>query len=79
MINGIFIFFSSFATMMISSGDEMGWVQNMMGHFSIEMILRRYYKWKPRKTRNDGQAFRRFVDSKAKTDKTDDVDLLVSE
>ncbi len=69
----------TFATMMISSGEEVGWVQNMMGHASLEMINRRYYKWKPRKTRNDGQAFRSFVDGRVKTDKAEAVDRLAQE
>ncbi len=51
----------SFATMMISSGEVIGWVQNMLGHASLQMINQRYYKWKPRKTRNDGQAFRKSI------------------
>ena len=69
----------TFATMMISSGEDVGWVQNMMGHASLEMINRRYYKWKPRKTRNDGQAYRQFADSKAGIDKADVVDLSLPE
>ena len=69
----------TFATMMLSAGEEIGWVQNMLGHASLEMINRRYYKWKPRITRNDGQAFRSFIDCKVKTDKAEAVDLLAQE
>jgi integrase len=47
----------SFATMMISAGEEVGWVQNMLGHASLQMIFTRYYAWIPRSTRNDGAAF----------------------
>jgi hypothetical protein len=47
----------TFATMMLSAGEEIGWVQNMLGHSSLQMIFTRYYAWIPRKTRNDGAAF----------------------
>ena len=51
----------------------------MLGHSSLQMIYQRYFKWISRKTRNDGQAFRSFVEGKANTDKTDVVDLLAQE
>lgn len=51
----------TFATMMLSAGEDIGWVQNMLGHSSLQMIYQRYYKWIPRKTRNDGQAFRQSL------------------
>lgn len=47
----------TFATMMISSGEDIGWVQNMLGHSSLQMIFTRYYAWIPRSTRRDGSAF----------------------
>ena len=47
----------TFATMMISSGEDLGWVQNMMGHSSLQMIFRHYYAWVPKKGRNDGSQF----------------------
>jgi integrase len=47
----------TFATMMLSAGEDIGWVQNMMGHSSLQMIWTRYYAWIPKKTRNDGAAF----------------------
>jgi integrase len=47
----------TFATMMISAGEDLGWVQNMLGHSSLQMIFTRYYSWIPKKTRNDGTAF----------------------
>jgi len=43
--------------MMLSAGEEIGWVQNMLGHSSLQMIFTRYFAWIPRKTRNDGAAF----------------------
>ena len=39
----------TFATMMLSSGEDIGWVQNMMGHSSLQMIFTRYYAWIPEK------------------------------
>jgi integrase len=47
----------TFATMMLSAGEDIGWVQNMLGHSSLQMIFTRYYAWIPSKTRNDGSAF----------------------
>lgn len=51
----------TFATMMISAGEELGWVQHMLGHSSLQMIFQKYYIWIPRQTRSDGTAFERFV------------------
>ncbi len=51
----------TFATMMLSAGEDVGWVQNMLGHSSLQMIFQRYYAWIPRQTRSDGQAFMRYV------------------
>jgi integrase len=55
----------SFATMMISAGEDIGWVQSMMGHSSLQMIFTRYYAWMPRKTRNDGNAFQASLGDRA--------------
>jgi integrase len=49
----------TFATIMLSEGENIGWVQNMLGHGSLQMIFTKYYAWIPRKTRNDGSAFMR--------------------
>ncbi len=51
-----------FATMMLSAGEDVGWVQNMLGHSSLQMIFQRYYAWIPRHTRSDGLAFMKFVE-----------------
>ena len=53
----------TFATMMLSANEEVGWVQNMLGHSSLQMIFQRYYAWIPQKTRSNGQAFQRYVES----------------
>ena len=47
----------TFATIMLSEGENIGWVQNMLGHSSLQMIFTKYYAWIPKKTRNDGAAF----------------------
>jgi integrase len=46
----------TFATLALSKGEDIGWVQNMLGHSSLQMIFTRYYAWIPQKTRNDAAA-----------------------
>jgi integrase len=55
----------TFATMMLSEGEDPGWVQNMMGHSSLQMIFTRYYAWIPKKTRRDGSAFMEAISGEA--------------
>jgi site-specific recombinase XerD len=45
--------------MMIDAGEDIGWVQKMLGHSSLQMIYTKYYSWIKRETRNDGAAFMR--------------------
>jgi len=47
----------TFATLMLSSGENVGWVQRMMGHASLQMIHQRYYRYIPDLTLADGSAF----------------------
>jgi len=47
--------------MMLSAGEDIGWIQNMLGHSSLQMIYTRYYAWIPRKTRKDGSAFLKSI------------------
>ena len=54
----------TFATMMLSAGEDIGWVQNMLGHSSLQMIFTRYYAWIPKKTRRDGSAFMEAIGEK---------------
>ena len=51
----------TFATMMIDAGEDLGWVQRMLGHSSLQMIYTRYYSWVKKDTRSDGSAFLRKV------------------
>jgi integrase len=47
----------TFATLMLDSGEVPGWVQKMMGHSSLKMILERYYSHIKNYERDDGTAF----------------------
>jgi integrase len=55
----------TFATLMLSAGEDIGWVQSMMGHSSLQMIFTRYYAWIPKSTRNDGVAFMASIGTSA--------------
>ena len=52
----------TFATLMLSSGENPNWVAQMMGHTSTEMLFKRYAKFIPNLTRSDGSAFLSFWD-----------------
>jgi len=47
----------TFATLMISAGENLGWVQRMMGHSSLKMIVDKYYGYIPNVTHQDGSQF----------------------
>ena len=47
----------TFATLMLDAGELPGWVQSMMGHESLKMILERYYSYIKNYERDDGKAF----------------------
>ena len=47
----------TFATLMLDGGELPGWVQKMMGHESLKMILERYYSYIKNYERDDGLAF----------------------
>jgi integrase len=47
----------TFATMMISAGGNLGWVQKMMGHASLKMITDKYFSCIPNMTHQDGSQF----------------------
>jgi integrase len=55
----------TFATMMISAGEDIGWVKNMLGHSSLQMIFQHYFTWMPKETRSDGQAFMRHIENES--------------
>lgn len=47
----------TFATLMLDAGELPGWVQSMMGHESLKMILEKYYSYIRNYQRDDGGAF----------------------
>jgi len=47
----------TFATLMLDAGELPGWVQSMMGHESLKMILEKYYSHIQNYQRDDGGAF----------------------
>jgi hypothetical protein len=53
----------TFATISLSEGENIGWVQHMLGHSSLQMIFTKYYAWIPKETRNDGSAVMRAYES----------------
>jgi integrase len=46
----------TFATLALSSGEKVGWVADMLGHTTTEMVIRHYHKFIPNLTRQDGSA-----------------------
>jgi integrase len=54
----------TFATLALSSGEDIGWVARMLGHTSTEMVIRRYYRFVPNLTRRDGSALSRLSTEK---------------
>jgi integrase len=51
----------TFATLMLDGGELPGWVQNMMGHETLQMIHDRYYSHIKNYQREDGSAFMQNV------------------
>jgi integrase len=43
--------------MMVSSGENLGWVQKMMGHSSLKMITDKYFSYIPNMAHQDGSKF----------------------
>ena len=44
----------TFATLMLGAGESPAWVAQQLGHTSAEMVFRRYAKFVPNLTRQDG-------------------------
>src|SRR5262249_60331076 len=44
------------ATLSLSSGEKVGWVADMLGHTTTEMVIRHSHKFIPTLTRQDGSA-----------------------
>lgn len=56
----------TFATMMVSSGENLGWIQKMMGHSSLKMITDKYFSYIPNMTHHDGSKFMAEYEKKVK-------------
>lgn len=54
----------TFATLHIAAGENITWVSKMLGHSSVEITLRKYNRFIPNLTREDGSAFERAVKSR---------------
>jgi len=63
----------TFATISLSEGENIGWVQHMLGHSSLQMIFTKYYAWIPKKTRNDGSAMMKAYEKTHIEQDTDQV------
>lgn len=66
----------TFATMMIDAGEDIGWVQRMLGHSSLQMIYTKYYSWMRNETRADGSAFMRNFYSRIAAAGTSSVEMM---
>ncbi len=66
----------TFATLMLDGEEIPGWVQKMMGHESLKMILERYYSYIKNYKRDEGSAFMENVynPSVKDDDETSDTD-----
>ena len=58
----------TFATIMLDAGEDIGWVQNQLGHSSLQMIFKCYYSWIKKSTRNDGSAFMEMMKNRTNRD-----------
>ena len=47
----------TFATLNIAAGENITWVSKTLGHASVEITLKRYNRFVPNLTRQDGAAF----------------------
>jgi len=51
---------------MVSSGENLGWIQKMMGHSSLKMITDKYFSYIPNMTHHDGSKFMSEYEKKVK-------------
>lgn len=60
----------TFATLMLDAGEKPGWVQTMMGHETLQMILERYYSHVKSYAGDDGNAFMEKIYGSTSEEKT---------
>jgi integrase len=54
----------TFATLNIAAGESITWVSQTMGHSNVEVTLKKYNRFIPNLTRDDGSAFEAVMDVK---------------
>lgn len=54
----------TFATLHIAAGEQPSYVSQTLGHSSVEITMRRYNRFIPNLTREDGSAFERVIKTK---------------
>jgi len=62
----------TFATLHIAAGESITWVSKMLGHTDVETTLKRYNRFIPNLTRDDGSAFERVMDKEKRNEKKDE-------
>jgi len=56
----------TFATLHIGAGESISWVSKALGHSSVEITLKRYNRFIPNLTRQDGSAFEKVLSNHKK-------------
>jgi integrase len=51
----------TFATLHIGAGESISWVSKMLGHSDVQITLKRYNRFIPNLTRDDGSAFENVI------------------
>ncbi|MDX2497297.1 MAG: hypothetical protein QNL11_05260, partial [Desulfobacterales bacterium] len=51
-------------TLHIAAGESISWVSKMLGHADVQTTLKRYNRFVPNLTREDGSAFEKIMDRK---------------
>jgi integrase len=54
----------TFATLHIAAGESISWVSKMLGHADVETTLKKYNRFVPNLTREDGSAFEKIMDNR---------------
>ena len=57
----------TFATLHIAAKENISWVSKTLGHSSVEITLKRYNRFVPNLTRENGSAFETIMEEKAKS------------
>jgi integrase len=52
------------ATLWLAAGESPEWIARQLGHTSTEMLFKRYSRFVPNATRQDGSAFESLIDQR---------------